>query len=905
MNDTSGYPSPPLVLSPVVSTEPLLESARERESTVQSPKVAVHFDGPPEEITPERELSIAQAPQSSTSSGLRESKSSPSLSHRLSHRLSNTFGNPTVVHRADARAKAIISDINTNAESFPQYSPFQPLLSAESSPTYSTDPSLRNNSGSPISQTSTGKTSLFSDPASLRSPQSGETTRRSERHQVQTKSASLPIEDNVLASIEETSKPYLLIPVQQSPLPVSPSVATVETTTAAKIFFETTFNTVYSTPVSPRSQRRRTLEMQLYEMNLPVEACQEARRIWARTESEHLRQVRIFKTKAVARHKVKDISVAGYEVVRVLGKGSFGVVRLVRELAERASPQQPQNTPAVVENSKPDADRGRGCKKNLDHLRNEVYAMKVIRKSDMLRNCQEGHLRAERDFLVASEDSRWVVPLITSFQDNTNLYLVMEYMIGGDFLGLLLREDVLDEGVARWYVAEMIMCVEEAHRMGWIHRDVKPDNFLISASGHLKISDFGLAFDGHWAHNQSYYTNHRYSLMEKLSIEVQGDEQDRDDDQKEKNSSRVARVINKGRARHGKRTTEDEEVKREGILNWRNRTENRKLAKSVVGTSQYMAPEVIKGDVYDGRCDWWSIGIILYEQHPYHLPELLHTNDRYTRPHTSQCKMLPPPSPLVRDLIYRILQEKEHRLCSRKYRSNDTRSRRVAAVTPYSSRYAVNDPGLYVYSNDADEIKAHPFFEGIPWSRMHLIRPPFEPTIRDSQSITKYFENEEDILSEPEADSSSYHSLEEDLDADAGEQKIKEILGAHYDRWREDQMNTLKEELGISDPDVDMSKMKELLGPDYEQWQADRLQLLRDEFGMEGENDKKEKKERKRPRDKMLRDPQLKKKVMELRKKGAFLGYTYRRPKSWVPEEDGEGRPLMHRTSILPRVAGL
>ncbi|KAK5012987.1 hypothetical protein LTR39_003874, partial [Cryomyces antarcticus] len=86
---------------------------------------------------------------------------------------------------------------------------------------------------------------------------------------------------------------------------------------------------------------------------------------------------------------------------------------------------------------------------------------------------------------------------------------------------------------------------------------------------------------------------------------------------------------------------------------------------------------------------------------------------------------------------------------------------------------------------------------------------------------------------------------------------------------------------------------------------ADRLQLLRDEFGMEGENDNKEKKERKRPRDKMLRDPQLKKKVMELRKKGAFLGYTYRRPKSWVPEEDGEGRPLMHRTSILPRVAGL
>jgi len=128
--------------------------------------------------------------------------------------------------------------------------------------------------------------------------------------------------------------------------------------------------------------------------------------------------------------------------------------------------------------------------------------MKVIRKSDMLRNSQEGHLRAERDFLVAAENSRWfvthksfcqqkaykwliirVVPLIESFQDLNNLYLVMEYMPGGDFLGLLIRDNVLSEAVTKWYIAEMILCIEEAHRLRWIHRDVKPDNFLISASG--------------------------------------------------------------------------------------------------------------------------------------------------------------------------------------------------------------------------------------------------------------------------------------------------------------------------------------------------------------------------------------------------------------------------------------
>lgn len=108
----------------------------------------------------------------------------------------------------------------------------------------------------------------------------------------------------------------------------------------------------------------------------------------------------------------------------------------------------------------------------------QVYAMKVIRKSDMLRSSQEGHLHVERDFLVASENHRWVVPLISGVQDNHNLCLVMEYMVGGDFLGLLLREGILDEGVAQWYSTETILCVEEAHEINWIHRDVKLDNFL-------------------------------------------------------------------------------------------------------------------------------------------------------------------------------------------------------------------------------------------------------------------------------------------------------------------------------------------------------------------------------------------------------------------------------------------
>ncbi|KAL1597319.1 hypothetical protein SLS60_008903 [Paraconiothyrium brasiliense] len=157
---------------------------------------------------------------------------------------------------------------------------------------------------------------------------------------------------------------------------------------------------------------------------------------------------------------------------------------------------------------------------------------------------------------------------------------VMEYMVGGDFLGLLLREDILDEGVAKWYIAEMILCIEEAHKMNWIHRDVKPDNFLITSSGHLKISDFGLAFDGHWTHNQSYYNEQRYALLRDLDLQVQGDAQDCQEEKERGERRKALDLIN------GRTACERSEVKQDGasgpIVDWLNRTQKRQFAKSVV-----------------------------------------------------------------------------------------------------------------------------------------------------------------------------------------------------------------------------------------------------------------------------------------------------------------------------------
>ncbi|KAK8114471.1 AGC/NDR protein kinase [Apiospora kogelbergensis] len=348
--------------------------------------------------------------------------------------------------------------------------------------------------GHPIETTVTPTTSLDSKVShqETNSAEKKSKTASVLRREVVVELASSP--DSTLEPIEETALDQLC-----------PTVLTVEKASAAKIYLETYFNEML-TKNSPREMRLQLLEADLWsrrdELSPPEKDYR--RRLFYKQETDHLRETRALKAKSTSVMKgIHNELADNYEVLKILGKGSFGVVRLVKEKADKGFTNQ---TPS---DKKP------------------VYAMKVIRKSAMLRTSQEGHLRAERDFLVSSEGSRWIVPLIASFQDPANLYLIMEYMPGGDFLGLLIRENILNEPVAKFFIAEMILCIEEAHSLRWIHRDIKPDNFLVSATGHLKISDFGLAFDGHWSHDTSYYHTHRYSLVHSLGLTIEGNSVDR------------------------------------------------------------------------------------------------------------------------------------------------------------------------------------------------------------------------------------------------------------------------------------------------------------------------------------------------------------------------------------------
>lgn len=508
------------------------------------------------------------------------------LVDRFSRTLSVAIGQPTVIRRTHRHSRPSIHFLISPVPSIPK-------TNGDGANDSSGTPSSPTSSNGPLIGYSTPPTPVTSTEPSPSSDQS----------KVSQLSLSLL---SGRASVENPSSAL------QSPT-IAPSIVTVEAAAIAKVYFELYYNSLFQN-VDPRSRRQRELEQHIFAFQLTEEEQLRTRQNWILQENEYLRQCRALKTNLRCTKTENAISTAGYEVVKFLGKGSFGVVQLVREkpsspvegfCSQECGSLRTRSKSLGMLKSAMDGARYVRRRRFMTGEKKEVFALKVINKSSMIQNCQEGHLRAERDFLVASEKSRWIVPLIASFQDDENLYLVMDYMVGGDFLGFLIRKDIICEDWARFYVAEMIVCIEESHRLCWIHRDIKPDNFLISASGHLKLSDFGLAFNGHWSYNQNYYYNHRYSVLGKLGISVKGDEED----QKKAAESKKASDAHL----HGMDDTSQHQTPTTDILEWRNSKERREHAISVVGTSQYMAPEIIRGGVYDGRCDWWSLGVILFE----------------------------------------------------------------------------------------------------------------------------------------------------------------------------------------------------------------------------------------------------------------------------------------------------
>ncbi|XP_058881133.1 serine/threonine-protein kinase LATS1-like [Acipenser ruthenus] len=385
-----------------------------------------------------------------------------------------------------------------------------------------------------------------------------------------------------------------------------------------------------------RLRRKKQLESEMQRVGLSEDAQEQMRMMLCQKESNYIRLKRAKMDKCM------------FVKIKTLGIGAFGEVCLAKKVDTNA-----------------------------------LYAMKTLRKKDVLLRNQVAHVKAERDIL-AEADNEWVVRLYYSFQDKDNLYFVMDYIPGGDMMSLLIRMSIFPEELAQFYIAELTCAVESVHKMGFIHRDIKPDNILIDRDGHIKLTDFGLCTGFRWTHDSKYYQSGDHVRQDSMDFSKEWE-----DPTNCRCGDRLKPLERRAARQH-----------------------QRCLAHSLVGTPNYIAPEVLLRTGYTQLCDWWSVGVILYEmlvgQPPFLASAPLETQLKVINWQTSlhippQAKL----SPEASDLIIKLCRGPEDRLGK----------------------------------NGADEIKVQPFFKTIDFStdlRQQERPAPYIPKITHSTDTSNF-----------------------------------------------------------------------------------------------------------------------------------------------------------------------
>ncbi|KAH9045510.1 hypothetical protein EDB85DRAFT_2167702 [Lactarius pseudohatsudake] len=399
-------------------------------------------------------------------------------------------------------------------------------------------------------------------------------------------------------------------------------------------------------------------------------------------------------------------SIKDFEIIKPISKGAFGSVFLAKKKAT-----------------------------------GDYYAIKVLKKADMIAKNQITNVKAERMILMKQAESPFVAKLFFTFQSKENLYLVMEYLNGGDCAALIKSLGALPEEWAKNYVAEVVLGLDYLHQRGIIHRDLKPDNLLIDQHGHLKLTDFGLSRigllgrqtreaqlvpleRGGRAARTRYSPHSRPPSMDSayLSSPLIPTDLIGGDDVSESSGSDTFPNFFARRAGSQMNDSPLQSFATELTTDLRSHSSPGGSGtppgeQKFVGTPDYLAPETIlglRGD--DAAVDWWALGVITYEflygTPPFHdeTPERVFENILSRR--IEWLEEYVDYSPEARDLMERLMSV---------------------------------DPIRRLGTNGAEEVKAHPWFTGIEWEKVTTTEAAFIPQVTDPES-TDYFDPRGAIL---------------------------------------------------------------------------------------------------------------------------------------------------------------
>ncbi|KAK7695966.1 hypothetical protein QCA50_000605 [Cerrena zonata] len=390
-------------------------------------------------------------------------------------------------------------------------------------------------------------------------------------------------------------------------------------------------------------------------------------------------------------------SIKDFEIIKPISKGAFGSVFLAKKKTT-----------------------------------GDYFAIKVLKKADMIAKNQITNVKAERMILMKQAESPFVAKLYFTFQSKENLYLVMEYLNGGDCAALIKSLGSLPEEWTRNYVAEVTLGLESLHQRGIVHRDLKPDNLLIDQHGHLKLTDFGLSRigllgrqtrDGQLSFSATSATKPRArhnsrppSIDSYLASPLLAADMLAGDDYSESSGSES--LYNFFPRKNGNNKQASDSPMQSFATDLTNDLRSHPTPggtppgeQKVVGTPDYLAPETIlglRGD--DAAVDWWALGVITYEFlygiPPFHdeTPEKVFEN--ILSGHIDWHEDFIEVSPEARDFMQRLM---------------------------------TLDPAQRLGANGAEEVKDHPFFTGIDWDQVTTTEAAFIPQVTDPES-TDYFD---------------------------------------------------------------------------------------------------------------------------------------------------------------------